>query len=137
MGERSAPGTLEPRLRSASSTSPAEAASAQTADLSGVLGRAIAALADATGANRVAAWGRGPDGALAVLAARAEGAELHPPSEAAWRSLAARAGPTDLAGSPDPALSTLGAGARLPRGRAAAKGRGRCGRGSWPRSVRR
>ena len=107
MGERSAPGTLEPQLRSASSTSPAGAASAQAADLSRVLGRAIAALADATGANRVAAWGRGPDGALAVLAARVEGAELHAPSEAAWRALAALGGPTDLAGSPDPALATL------------------------------
>jgi signal transduction histidine kinase len=42
-----------------------------------------------------------------VLAARVEGAELRPPSEAAWRALAALAGPTDLAGASDPELAKL------------------------------
>jgi signal transduction histidine kinase len=72
-----------------------------------VLARQIAALAEATGADRAAAWGRGTDGVPVVLAARVEGAALRAPSEAAWRALAALACPTDLAGSSDPELSKL------------------------------
>jgi len=76
-------------------------------DLPALLARQLAVLADTTGASRVAAWGRGPDGALAVLAARVEGAELRAPSEAAWRALAALEGATELAGSADPELAKL------------------------------
>jgi len=75
--------------------------------LAGVLARAIGAIAEQSGASRVAAWGRTPDGALAVLAARTEGATLATPREASWAALAALHGPTDLLASADPALRAL------------------------------
>jgi signal transduction histidine kinase len=74
-----------------------------------VLARQVAALAEATGASRIAAWGRDGEGALRVLAARVEGAALAPPSEAAWCAAAALAGPTELAGSGVPELAKLAA----------------------------
>jgi two-component system sensor histidine kinase HydH len=52
-------------------------------------------LAEVTGAERAAAWGRNEGGGLCVLAARVEGAQLLPPSEDAWRS-AELTGPSDL-----------------------------------------
>lgn len=107
MGERSAPGNLEPRRRARPSAPAPEVEGARPADLPAVLARQIAALAEATGAHRVAAWGPGADGAPGVLAARVEGAELRPPSEAAWHALAALPGPTDLAGAADPELVKL------------------------------
>jgi signal transduction histidine kinase len=105
--ERSAPGTLEPRQRAGASAPLADAPNGRPGDLSAVLARQVAALAEATGASRVAAWGRDPNGALRVLAARVEGAELHPPSEAAWHAAASLSGPTELAGSSVPALAKL------------------------------
>jgi hypothetical protein len=105
MAESSAPGNLDPRA-TASAAAP-EAAAARPADLAALLSRQIAALVETTGASRVAAWGRGADGVPGVLAARVEGAELRPPSEAAWRALAALAGPTDLASASDPELVKL------------------------------
>jgi len=74
-----------------------------------VLGRAVAALAETTGAERVAAWARDESGALQVLAARVEGAQLLPPSEAAWAAFDALAGPSDLGASGAPALGALAA----------------------------
>jgi signal transduction histidine kinase len=104
MAERSAPRSLDPGPRGAGNVT---GAAARSVDLAALLARQIAALAETTGASRVAAWGRGPDGAPSVLAARVEGAELRPPSEAAWRALAALPGPTDLAGASDPELAKL------------------------------
>jgi signal transduction histidine kinase len=77
------------------------------ADLPAVLARQVAALADATGASRIVAWGRGPTGAVEVLAARIEGPALLPPSEAAWQAFAALPGPTDLTEPDDPTLTKL------------------------------
>jgi signal transduction histidine kinase len=82
---------------------------AAPAVLAAVLGRAVAALAETTGAERVAAWARDESGALQVLAARVEGAQLLPPSEAAWAAFDALAGPSDLAASGSPALGALAA----------------------------
>ena len=109
MGERSAPGTRGTRPRTGAGARPAEPPNGQAADLSAVLARQVAALAEATGASRVAAWGRNAEGALRVLAARVEGAGLLQPSEAAWRAAAALAGPTELAGSGVPELAKLAA----------------------------
>jgi signal transduction histidine kinase len=81
--------------------------SAAPDDLAAVLARALASLAEASGAERVAAWGRDAAGALAVLAARVEGAELPPPGEAAWSALAALSGPSELAAAADPVLRVL------------------------------
>lgn len=106
-GERSAPDAPEPRARAGASRAASDAAGERPADLPAVLARQVAALAEATGASRVAAWGRGADGSPAVLAARVEGAALGAPSESAWRALAALAGPTDLAASGDPGLVGL------------------------------
>ena len=88
---------------------PAEIASAGEAEsnLAAVLARALAGLADAAGASRLAAWGRAADGTLAVLAARVDGAKLCPPSEASWAALAGLSGPSELAESADPALRAL------------------------------
>lgn len=79
------------------------------ADLPAVLARQVAALADATGASRIVAWGRGATGAIEVLAARVEGPALLPPSETAWQAFTALPGPTDLAETDDPALAKLAA----------------------------
>ncbi len=76
-------------------------------DLAAVLARALGGLADAASASRVAAWGRAADGTLAVLAARVDGAQLCPPSEASWAALAGLSGPSELAASADPALRAL------------------------------
>jgi signal transduction histidine kinase len=107
MAEHSAPRSQGLHPRDGASAAASGAAAAQPADLAALLARQIAALAETTGASRVVAWGRGPDGAPSVLAARVEGAELRPPSEAAWRALAALPGPTDLAGASDPELVKL------------------------------
>jgi signal transduction histidine kinase len=74
-----------------------------------VLARVLGSLADATGAERVAAWGRDENGALQVLAARVEGPQLLPPSEAAWAALDALAGPSDLGTGGSEALAALAA----------------------------
>ena len=74
-----------------------------------MLGRVVAALAETTGAERVAAWARDESGALRVLAARVEGAQLLPPNEAAWAALDALAGPADLGASGSAALEALAA----------------------------
>jgi signal transduction histidine kinase len=79
------------------------------ADLPAVLARQVAALADATGASCIVAWGRGPAGAVEVLAARIEGPALLPPSEAAWQAFAALPGPTDLTAPDDPTLAKFAA----------------------------
>lgn len=79
------------------------------ADLGVVLGRVVAWLAEVTGAERVAAWARDERGALQVLAARVEGAQLLPPSEAAWAALEALAGPSDLGAAGSPALAAIAA----------------------------
>jgi signal transduction histidine kinase len=88
---------------------PTRSATTARADLPAVLARQVAALADATGATRIVAWGRGPSGAVEVLAARIEGPALLPPSEAAWHALAALPGPTDLTGVDDPTLAKVAA----------------------------
>jgi signal transduction histidine kinase len=77
------------------------------AERGAVLARVVAGLAEATGAERVAAWARDERGALQVIAARVEGAQLPPPSEAAWAALEALAGPADLGASGAPALEAL------------------------------
>jgi signal transduction histidine kinase len=66
------------------------------ADLAALLACALAALAEVTGAECAAAWGRDEGGALRVLAARVEGTQLLPPSEAAWAALGELPGPSDL-----------------------------------------
>jgi signal transduction histidine kinase len=96
----------------ASSAVPAtkpEPAGAAPADLGAVLGRVVAGLAETTGVERVVAWARDDDGALQVLAARVEGAQLLPPSEAAWLALDALSGPADLGAAGSPALEALAA----------------------------
>jgi signal transduction histidine kinase len=80
---------------------------AAPAELAAVLGGAVAGLAEATGAERVAAWARDERGALRLIAARVEGAQLPPPSEAAWSALEALAGPADLGACGSPALEAL------------------------------
>jgi signal transduction histidine kinase len=82
---------------------------AAPAELAGLLARTLAALAEVTGAERAAAWGRDEGGALRVLAARVEGAQLLPPSEAAWAALSELAGPTDLGVASSAALAALAA----------------------------
>ncbi len=83
------------------------AAGVAPADLAAVLARALTTLGEATGAERVAAWGRDESGTLRVLAARVEGAQLPPPNEGAWAALAALAGPTDLGAARSEALEAL------------------------------
>ena len=109
MGER-----VERRAHGTPSTAGAAAAApdlGRTApgDLAALLARALAGLADVAGAERVAAWGRDAAGALCVLAARLEGAQLPPPSEAAWAALAELQEPTDLGLSGSAPLAALGA----------------------------
>jgi signal transduction histidine kinase len=86
-----------------------EPASVAPVDLAAVLGRVVASLAETTGAERVAAWARDESGSLRVLAARVEGAQLLPPSEAAWAALDALAGPSDLGTAGSAALAALAA----------------------------
>ena len=107
-GERVAPRASETAPPSGAGAK-TPAAAAAPADLAAVLARALAALRDATGAERVAAWGRDESGALQVLAARVEGAQLAPPSEAGWTALAALDGPIDLGATDAPALAQLAA----------------------------
>ena len=83
------------------------AADAAPAELATVLGRVVAGLAEATGAERVAAWARDERGVLQLVAARVEGAQLPPPSEAAWSALAALAGPADLGACGGEVLAAL------------------------------
>jgi signal transduction histidine kinase len=80
---------------------------AAPAELATVLGRVVAALAEATSAERVAAWARDERGTLQVVAARVEGAQLAPPSEVAWSALAALAGPADLGACGSEPLAAL------------------------------
>src|SRR5262245_22574539 len=95
MGERMARRS-DARTPAAAPAAPPDLARAAPADLAALLSRALAALADATGAERAAAWGRDEGGALRVLAARVEGAELREPSETAFAALDALPGPSDL-----------------------------------------
>jgi len=81
--------------------------SAAPADLAAVLARVVGGLAEATGAERVAAWARDENGTLQVLAARVEGAQLLPPNEAAWVALDSLAGPTDLGATRSDGLEAL------------------------------
>ena len=109
MGER-----VGRRARGTPSTAGAAAAApdlGRTApgDLAALLARALAGLADVAGAERVAAWGRDAAGALCVLAARLEGAQLPPPSEAAWAALAELQEPIDLGLSGSAPLAALAA----------------------------
>jgi signal transduction histidine kinase len=107
MGERAA---QRPHAKTAATDVPAatpDLARAAPADLAALLARALAALAEATGAERAAAWGRDETGALRVLAARVEGAQLPAPSEAAWQALERLSGPTDLGSAGAAALSAL------------------------------
>ncbi len=83
------------------------AETAAPADLAALLARTLAGLAEATGAERVAAWARDERGALRVLAARVEGTQLRAPDEAAWDALAQLAGPSDLGAAGTEALTTL------------------------------
>jgi signal transduction histidine kinase len=82
---------------------------AAPADLAALLARALAALADVTSAECAAAWGRDEGGALRVLAARVEGAQLLPPSEAAWAALGELPGPSDLGVTGSAPLEALAA----------------------------
>lgn len=86
-----------------------EPAGTAPAHLAAVLGRAVAGLAETTGAERVAAWARDEGGALQVLAARVEGAQLLPPSEADWLALDTLSGAADLGAAASPALAALAA----------------------------
>jgi signal transduction histidine kinase len=97
----------QPTARTQSQGSSSAETTPVRADLPAVLARQVAALADATGASCIVAWGRGPTGAVEVLAARIEGPALLPPSEAAWQAFAALGGPTDLTEPDDPTLAKL------------------------------
>jgi signal transduction histidine kinase len=79
-----------------SPAAPSELGLAAPAELATLLASALAALAEVTGAERAAAWGRDAGGMLCVLAARVEGAQLLPPSEAAWAALGELPGASDL-----------------------------------------
>jgi signal transduction histidine kinase len=107
VGERVAPFAGEALATGAAAKFGVE--SAAPADLAAVLARVLATLAEATGAERLAAWGRDEGGAVQVLAARVEGAQLLPPSEAVWAALGALAGATDLGGAGSAALEALAA----------------------------
>ena len=107
VGERDAPLVGEAAV-AAAGAKPATAGPAP-ADLAAVLVRALSALGESIGAERVAAWGRDESGALRVLAARVEGAQLPPPNEVAWAALTALAGPTDLGAAGSVALEALAA----------------------------
>jgi signal transduction histidine kinase len=87
----------------------AETASAPPADLAAVLSRALVALAEATGAERVAAWGPDEAGAPRVLAARVEGAALRPPTPEAWDALESLPGAVDLGATGSARLEALAA----------------------------
>jgi signal transduction histidine kinase len=108
VGERVAPLAGEAAAAAGGGAKPLAAGPAP-ADLAAVLVRALSALGESIGAERVAAWGRDEGGALRVLAARVEGAQLPPPNEAAWAALAALAGPTDLGAAGSLALEALAA----------------------------
>jgi two-component system sensor histidine kinase HydH len=107
MDERTAAG--QPAARTQGEGSGRSETTPVRADLPAVLARQVAALADATGASCIVAWGRGPTGSVEVLAARIEGPALLPPSEAAWQAFAALPGPTDLTEPDDPTLAKLAA----------------------------
>jgi signal transduction histidine kinase len=102
-------GALRAASDAASAAGSARAVEDAPAELATVLGRLVAGLAEATSAERVAAWARDERGALQVVAARVEGAQLPPPSEAAWSAFAALAGPADLAACGSDALAALAA----------------------------
>jgi signal transduction histidine kinase len=82
-------------------------ATAGRVGLAVVLARRVGTLAEATGAERVAAWARDEGGVLRVLAARVEGTELRAPSETDWAALGALTGPVDLGASGSPELEKL------------------------------
>jgi signal transduction histidine kinase len=109
MGERTARRAHDAPSSGGASAATPDLARAAPADLAALLARALAALADLTGAERAAAWGRDEAGALRVLAARVEGAQLLPPSEAAWAALDALPGPSDLGTTGSAALEALAA----------------------------
>src|SRR5262245_39614637 len=100
MGEGFAPPGIE-GLGAGAAARPAPE-SAAPADLPAVLGRTLAALRESTRAERVAAWGRDESGALRVLAAHVEGANLAPPSEEAFAALGALTEATDLGATGSP-----------------------------------
>ncbi len=96
MGERGAPLAPVTPLAAGAAGASRAGESAPPTDLAALLARTLAGLAEATGAERVAAWAREEGGALHVLAARVEGALLRAPDDAAWAALAQLAGPSDL-----------------------------------------
>jgi len=108
MGERVAMRTAGPSSAGAP-TATHDPLRAAPAELAALLARALAALAEVTGAECAAAWGRDEGGVLRVLAARVEGAQLLPPDEAAWAALGELPGPTDLGVAGSAALVGLAA----------------------------
>lgn len=105
VGERVAPLAGEALATGAAAKPGAEGAA--PADLPAVLARVLATLAEATGAERLAAWARDESGALQVIAARVEGAQLLPPSEDAWAALGTLPGAADLGATGSTALGAL------------------------------
>jgi len=74
-------------------------------DLQTLLTRAVAELAQATGATRVAAWGLQPTGSVRILAAQFEGPTLTEPEFSDWQALGSLREATDLGAPEAPSMA--------------------------------